>query len=178
MPGSRQERRVHIWGYLILQVYKCSGQGREDIRVQKTEDCGFWLEGSCRLQIHRQSLQKQEVRRSIGVTSSSFLGQANPILPNSVGQQGVGAGLKLVTAGGQLYLQQGGQVIQQVQPVVGMKGGQQSLQQCVQMGLHGGSGIGLQGIHPGMKGVQISTQGGQFNPQQVQHEGLDGWGIR
>ena len=69
-------------------------------------------------------------------------------------------------------------MIQQVQPVVGMKGGQQSLQQCVQMGLHGGSGIDSQGIQPGIKGVQISTLGGQFNSQQVQHEGLDGCGFQ
>jgi hypothetical protein len=157
-------------------------QGREEIRVQKTEDCGFWLEGSCRFtdkacrNIHDPkkigTKPKQEVRRSIGVTSSSFLGQGNPVLPHSVGQQGVGAGLQLVTAGGQLYLQQGGQVIQQVQPVVGLQGGQQGIQ------LQGGSGIGSQGIQPGMQSVQISTQGGQFNPQQMQQGGLGGWGTQ
>ena len=104
-------------------------EGREEIKIQKTEDCGFWMEGSCGFtdkacrHIHDPkkigTRSRQEARRSHG---GSFLGQSNPAAQISMSQAGAGAGggLQLLTAGGQLYLHQGGQVIQQVQPVLGL----------------------------------------------------------
>ena len=85
---------------------------------------------------------------------------------------GAGGGLQLLTAGGQLYLHQGGQVIQQVQPVLGLQGGQQSVQQAGQVG-----GLQeVQGPSPQMvQGMQLGLQGGQVNHQQV---GLGGWRLQ
>ena len=117
------------------------------------------------------SKPRQEVRRSTGVTGSSFLGQGNPTPQHSQSQHGAaGAGLQLVAAGGQLYLQQGGQVIQTVQPVGGVQGSQPGLQQ---LGVQGMIGASSQGFQPAGQGLQI-TQGNQFNQQQG---GLGGWRI-
>ena len=150
-------------------------EGRDDIRIVKTEDCGFWLEGSCRFtdracrNIHdtnkRGTKPKQEPRRSFGgSTNGSFLGHGNPAGHTSQGQKGAGQGLQLVTAGGQVFLQQGGKVLQQVQPVLGQLGGQQG----VQLG-----NLGAQGQHgQAFQGGQVGYQAGQFNSQQA---GLGGW---
>ena len=103
-------------------------EGRQEAKIQKTEDCSFWLEGSCRFTdqacrfVHdikkKGSKPRQEVRRSMGATSTPFLGQGNHAANQSIGQPG--AALQLVTAGGQVYLHQGGQVLQPVQPVLGL----------------------------------------------------------
>ena len=156
-------------------------EGKEEIKIQKTEDCGFWLDGYCRFtdkacrNIHDQKKKgtriRQEARRSHG---GSLLGQGNPAAQLSMSQAGAaaGGGLPLLTAGGQLYLHQGGQVIQQVQPVLGLQGGQQSVQQGGQIG-----GLqGVQGPSPQMvQGIQLGVQGGQVNHQQV---GLGGWRLQ
>ena len=87
-------------------------EGRDDIRIVKTEDCGFWLEGSCRFtdracrNIHdtnkRGTKPKQEPRRSFGgSTNGSFLGHGNPAGHTSQGQKSAGQGLQLVSAGDQ-----------------------------------------------------------------------------
>ena len=116
--------------------------------------------------------EELEVRRSSGATSASFLGQGNPGLQHSRGQAVGGAGLQLATAGGQLYLHQGGQTVR-AQPVLGLYGGQPTLQH---VGIQGGLGAVPQGFQPGvMQGVQLGSQGGQLNHQQV---GLGGWMLR
>ena len=92
-----------------------------------------------------------------------------------MGQQAAGPGLQLVTAGGQLYLQQGGQVIQQVQPVLGQLGGHQAVQQGVQLGVQGVQGQGIPGVQSSSQSSQLGFQGGQFNPQQV---GMGGWRLQ
>ena len=96
---------------------------------------------------------------------ASFLGQSNPALHHSMGQPVGSTGLQLVTAGGQLYLHQGGQLVQQVQPLL-----QTGMQQPVQGGLQGVADAGPQVIQQqGVQGVQLSSQ---LNPQQG---GLGGW---
>ena len=154
-------------------------EGREELKVQKTEDCSFWLDGNCRFTdkacrfIHDQKKKgsriRQEARKSSG---GPFLGQVNPAAQPSIAQPGVGTGLQLITSGGQLYLQQGGQVL-------GIQQGQQGLQQS------GGQGVQVQGAHlvqtgaqlvqPGAQGIQLGLQGGLANSQQG---GLGGWRLQ
>ena len=157
-------------------------EGRMEIKVAKSEDCTFWLEGACRFadkscrNIHdpkkRGSKPRQEVRRSIGVANTSFLGQDNLLNQQTVGHTSAVPGLQLVSSGGQLYLHQGGQVVQQVQ--TGSGGLQQAVLglQSIQPGLQNVQ-MGMQGMQSGLQGGQMNMQGGQFNPQQG---GLGAWG--
>ena len=139
---------------------------RETVKVFKTEDCVFWLEGACKYEskmcrnIHdptkfgtKEKFRRQDLNAA-KATNSSFLvtslaGSGQASVGSVVGGQQITAGM----LGGHSQLQQApvGQVPQLVQQqhlggVQGALGGQQLL---------------LPVLQPGMVGSQVRMQGGQ-----------------
>ena len=156
--------------------------GREEVKIAKVEDCGFWLEGFCRFSdqacrhVHDPAKRgsvppRQDGRRASAVSNVSFLGHSQAGVQVPAANQGhhhglhAGAGLQLVPAGDQFYLHQRTQHNQlQMQPG-------QLVQQPPQLMLVQGA-HGLQGVQPGLQGAQLGSQGSQVI---LQGRGLGGW---
>ena len=161
-------------------------QGREELKIVKTEDCGFWLEGFCRFPdrscrfihdpVKKGSEPRQDNRRSGGLVNGSFLGlnlagqgSASTHLPAQGQHAGAGGGLQLVAAGDQVFLQQAGQALHQVQPQQGAQQ-QQVVQphqilhpiqqgQMLQQQLQPMPVMMLQGVQPGLQQMGVQGQG-------------------